>query len=152
MVGRVARGVHRLDGPILALDDVAVLDGDIRPEVEICAFLDLRHVAVAAMRAVAVGRGVGLGLEQAHRRRMVAMGVGYQDMRHRLTLQRVQQRRHVLFVQWAGVDHCDLAAADDVGAGALEGEGAGILRHDPADHRRQDRNAAVGEIQFAIEG
>ncbi len=56
MVGGVARRVHRLDGPVLAFDDVAVLDGDIRAEIEIRAFLDLRHVAVAAMRAVSVAR------------------------------------------------------------------------------------------------
>ena len=35
----------------------------------------------------------------------------------------------------AGVDHCNLAIADHVGAGTSEREGAGVARHDAADPR-----------------
>ena len=36
----------------------------------------------------------------------------------------------------AGIDHRDLAIADDIGAGAAEGERAGIARDDAADAGR----------------
>src|SRR5262249_3605135 len=51
----------------------------------------------------------------------------------------------------AGVDYGHLAAADDMGAGAGEGERAGVLRHHPADPRRDGLGAAVAERHGAHE-
>jgi hypothetical protein len=67
---------------------------------------------------------------------MVAMGVGDDDMRHPLPLHSVEDRLDVGRVVRTGVDHRHLAHADDVRAGAMKGEGAGIARDHAADQRR----------------
>ena len=54
-----------------------------------------------AMRPLAVGRGAGRGLDPRRRRRMVAMGVGDEDVRHRLAAHRIEQRRDMRLVERA---------------------------------------------------
>src|ERR1044071_2174761 len=48
-----------------------------------------------------------------------------------------------------GIDDRDLALPDHIGAGALEGERAGVLRDDPADPRRHRFEPAVFESDLA---
>ncbi len=52
----------------------------------------------------------------------------------------------------AGIDHGDLALADDVNAGAEIGEGSGILRDDATNTRARLGDAAVFELKVADEG
>ena len=49
----------------------------------------------------------------------------------------------------ARVDHGDLALADDVGAGAQIGEGAGIVGHHPSDQGRDLITDSVFEFDLA---
>ena len=83
---------------------------------------------------------------------MVAMGVGDEDMGDPLVGEARQQCRDMLFELGAGIDHRDLALADDIGAGALEGERARIARDDAADPRRHPLEPAVFEREFAAIG
>ena len=50
-----------------------------------------------------------------HRRRMIAVGVGDEDMGHGLAAHGVEQRGDVGLVERPRIDDRDLAAADDVG-------------------------------------
>jgi hypothetical protein len=52
--------------------------------------------------------------------------MGDQDVAHRLALQRRQQGLQVAGQVRAGIDHRHLSRADDIGAGAGEGERPGI--------------------------
>src|SRR3546814_5177975 len=83
MVRGMTRRMHRLEGPALAPHDVAVAQDVVGSEIMIAALLDLGSAPLAAMRAVAVGRGARRRLEGRCGRGMVEMGVGAQDMRHR---------------------------------------------------------------------
>jgi hypothetical protein len=57
----------------------------------------------------------------------------------------------VLLVR-ARIDDRHLTVADDVGAGALEGEGAGIVGDHPADQRRHLHRRPVVELEVLDEG
>ena len=46
------------------------------------------------------------------------------------------------------IDDRDAAVAHDIGAGAVEGERAGITRDDPADHRGDGRHHAIFEFEL----
>ncbi len=50
---------------------------------------------------------------------------------------------------WAGVDYRNLAAADHVGAGTSECEGARVARHDATDPRCDRLQPAVFERELA---
>ena len=63
-----------------------------------------------------------------------------------------QDRLEMVVHVGAGVDHRDLAVADDVGAGAHEGERAGVVGHDTTDQRRQTIAGAVVEGDVPNEG
>ena len=80
------------------------------------------------------------------------MGVGDDDMGHRLAAHRVEQRIDVPLVERAGIDDRDLAAPDDVAQRPLEGERARIVDED-APHARHDLlDDAGSEIEGAVEG
>ena len=56
---------------------------------------------------------------------MIPVRVGDEDMRHRLAAHGAQHGIDVVLEVGTGIDDAHLAMADDVGAGALEGEYAG---------------------------
>ena len=109
--------------------------------------------AARAVRAIAIGRA-------RRSPRFTAAAAGEWSrcvwvMRMCVTVsprERLEQRLDMLGEVGAGIDHRDLAVADDVGAGALEGEGAGVARDDAADQRRQRLGDAVLEGEVAAEG
>ena len=74
---------------------------------------------------------------------MVAVGVDDDDMRDRLAAHGREQPRDMGRRVRAGIDDRDPAAADDVAAGAGEGERAGIAGDEPA-HQRAHRDARAG--------
>ena len=151
VVGGVPRRVHGLQRPARAGDDRPVREAMIRREVPVRPLLG-GGPAAAAVRAVAVGRRAGRGLQAAGRGRVVDMGVGDDEMGHGLSAHRVEHGIDVLGQVGAGVDDGDGAAPDDVGAGAVEGEDARIARDHPADRRRDLRRFAVGEVELPDEG
>src|SRR6266404_7482040 len=85
VVRGVTRCVDRFETPTIARDLVPVLQGYIGHEVPVAAFLDGGVAPLAAgMGAEAVGRSTGRRLQRLRRRRMVAVGVGDQDVGHPL--------------------------------------------------------------------
>src|SRR5207248_5805478 len=106
----------------------------------------------AGMWPKAVGRRAGRFLQGLGGRRMVAMGMGDQDMGDLLVGEARQQCRDVLRELGAGVDDRHLTFADDIGAGALERERPGVARDDTADPRRDGFEPAVFEDNLAAKG
>ena len=132
MIGGVARRRHRFQRPAGAFDGVAMLHFDVRPEVAVGAGFRIVLLALearprGAMRALGINRGAGGGLDPRGVRRMIAVGVGDEDMRHGLAAHRVEQRRRMGLIIRAGIDDRDLAGADDVTDRAGEGERARIV-------------------------
>src|SRR3546814_9309904 len=107
MVRGMTRRMHRLEGPALAPHDVAVAQDVVGSEIMIAALLDLGSAPVAAMRAVAVGRGARRRLEGRCGRGMVEMGVGDQDMRHRFARDGFEQRRAMRVMERTGIDRSE---------------------------------------------
>src|SRR6516165_129094 len=129
VVRGVAGGVDRLETPTLPGDDIAIAHRHIRSEIPVPAFFDPGLAAPASgMRAVTPDRRTRRRLQCCGRRRMVAMRVSDQDVRHTLRRETGEQGLHMLGEVGAWVDHRNLAAADHVGAGAPEGEWAGVAR------------------------
>ena len=120
-------------------DLVAVAQDDIGDEIPVAAFLAAGLAAPSAgMRPEAVGRRAGRLFQRLRRRRMVAVGVGDEDMGDLLAGEARQQRRDMLGKVGAGIDDRDLALADDIGAGALKVNGPGLratMRRMPGRHR-----------------
>src|SRR5438874_3472771 len=92
--------------------------------------------ALGAMRAYVQHLRAGRGLDGGHGRRMVAMRMGDEDVRHGLTAHGIEQRRDVLWIVRAGIDDRDLATPDDVADRSLEGERSWIVSDDAAHARR----------------
>ena len=162
MIGGVPRGRHRFQRPAGAFDGVAVLDLDVGPEVAVGAGFRIVLLALearprGAVRPLGIDRRAGRGLDPRGVRRMVVVGMGDQDMRHRLAAHGVQQRLGVRLVVRAGIDDRDLALADDVADRAGEGEGARIVAENPpharagfVDDTRFEREVTVERDVFVI--
>src|SRR5579875_3247824 len=87
----------------------------------------------------------------ARRRRMIAMGVGDEDVRDALVAEPGEQSLDMLGKIGAGIDHGDRAFADDIGAGALERERARVPRNDAAQPGRDALEPAVGDGKIAMQ-
>src|SRR6266487_4775422 len=102
------------------------------------------------MRTLGIDGSAGGGLDPRRVRRVVAVGMGDENMRHRLAAHGVEQRLGVRFVVGAGIDDRDLALADDVTDRAGEGERARIVAENAShagagfiDDTRLEREVAV---------
>ena len=137
MIGGVAGRRHRLEPPAVAFDDCRhCLHLDVGPEVAVGAGFRIVLLALearprGAMRPLGIDGGAGGGLDPRGVRRMVAMGVGDQDMRHGLAAHGIEQRCGMRLVVGTGIDDRDLALADDVAHRAGEGERARIVAEHP---------------------
>ena len=102
------------------------------------------------VRAFGQNQRAGRGLDRRHAGRMIAVGVGDENMRDGLAAHRIEQRRAVGGVLGTGIDDRDFAAADDVAHRALEGERARIVAQKPphAGHRLVD--AAGDELEILV--
>ncbi len=148
----MARGVDRLDPPARAGHPLAVAQGHIGNKVPIAPLLDPGLAALASgVWAVPISHRTGHRLQLCCRGRVVAMGVGDKDVGHPLARETGEQRLDVLGEIGAGVDDRDLAATDNIGSGAAEGEGAGVARDDAANPRRHRLEPAVFERELAAE-
>ncbi len=150
MVGGVAGGRDGFHGPAGTRDLAAAAEAHVGTEVVVVAGLHL-HLAgvlglVAGDRAAVDGRP-GRGLQRAGERGVVGVVVGDQDVGDALARHGLEDGVEVRRVVGARVNHRDLAAADDVGPRALEGEGPGVVGHHPADQRRDLVAGAVFELE-----
>ena len=153
----VAGRRHSFDGPALAAHHLPVLERDIGTEVAVGAGVERIMLADVqgprgSMRAFGIDRGVGCRLDGRHRRRMIAVGVGDENVRHRLVAHGREQRGDVGGIDRTGIDNRDAALADDVAERALEGERAGIVRHDAAYARHRFIDRVGREVEIFIEG
>ena len=83
---------------------------------------------------------------------MIAMRVGHEDMGDGFAAHRIEQRRDMRLVERTGIDDGDVALADDVGQGPLEGERARIVG-EHAPHAGRDLLHGVGrKVEALIEG
>src|SRR5262245_5791054 len=89
------------------------------------------------MRALGIDGRARRRLEGRHCRRMIAMRMGDENMRHRLATHGVEQRTNMSRIVRTGIDDRDFPAAEDVAHGSLEGKWTGVVGHDPpyARHR-----------------
>ena len=71
-------------------------------------------------------------LQRARGGRMIAVGVGDENMGDAFALRGGEQGRQMIGVFRTGVDHGHLASAHDIGAGSREGERRGIGRDNAA--------------------
>ena len=157
VIGGVAGGRHRFDGPALAAHHLTVLERDIGAEVAVGAGVERIMLADmqrprGAMRAFGIDGSAGRRLDRRHRRRMIAMGVGNENMRHRLVAHGRKQRGDMGGIARSGIDNCDAALADDIAERALEGERPRIVRHDAAYAGHRFIDGVGRELEIFIEG
>ena len=127
VVGGMARRRHRLQRPAVAGDGLAVLHLHVGTKIAVGAGLGRYFLALVirprgAMRALGIDRGAGGRLDPRGVRRMVAVGMGDENMRDGLAAHGVEQRGCVGLVIGTGIDDRDIASADDVAHRAGEGE------------------------------
>jgi len=138
VVAGMARRGDRLDGPALALEGPAIADADIGHEAAVVAgfHLDVAVSPEGALYRAAVGHSPGQSLQRPGQRRMVQVVVGDEDVGDPLTFGGLQDRLQVIVQVRTRIDDGDrVTAADDVGAGAQEGERPRIVGHHAADQR-----------------
>ena len=104
-----------------------------------------------AVRTLRQRDGAGRRLDGSRGGRMVAMGVGDEDVRHGLAAHRIEQRRDMGFVVRAGIDDRHLAAADDVAHRPLEGERARVVAQQAAHARRDLLDPAGRQVEALVE-
>ena len=81
-------------------------------------------------------RRFGIVLERYDCIGVVAMRMGNQDVADPLTLRRLGNSFQMRLVIRAGIDHGDIAPANQIRVRAFERKGSGIVRHDAAHTRR----------------
>ncbi len=138
--------------PAVAADHLAVGERAVGPEVGVVGGFEPRPVADmqrarGAMRAFGQNQRAGRRLDRRHAGRMVAVGVGDENMRDGLAAHRVEQRRAVHGIVGAGIDDGDFAAADDVAHRALEGERARIVAQTAAARRASARRRVRARVR-----
>ena len=157
MVRGMARRINRLQGPALGIQDIGIVGQGVGHVIRIGLFVRdgaVRGLAYAAMavRAAAPDMGIRLRLQRRRARGMVAMGMGDDDVADAFAIQRRYQGLEMFVDLRSRVDHRYLALADDEGAGAVDGEIAGIAGDDAAHQRRHLVDHAVFEGEVAHEG
>ena len=83
---------------------------------------------------------------------MIAVGMGDENMRHRLAAHGVEQRTDMRGIVGTGIDDRDVAAAEDVADGSLERERTRVIGHDPSHARHRLVDRVRREIEFLVEG
>ena len=109
--------------------------------------LGMRHMRAAADDFCAGGVLQGTG-----GRRMVAMGMGDHDEIDGFTAHRREEGGDVGIVVGARIEDGDVTVADDVAAGAGEGERPGIGGDHPAHERREPAQFAGRRRRRPVEG
>ena len=156
MIGGVAGRRHRLHGPAVAADRIAILERGVGTKVHVGRGVEPARVADVQrarqpVRPFGKNRGAGRGLDLRHGGRMVAMGVRDENVGHGLAAHRIEQRSHMGVVVRAGIDDRDFAAPEDVAHRALESERPRVVGDD-CPHIRRHLFGGVGhKIERLIE-
>jgi len=137
MIGGVAGRRHAFQFEAVAGNLHAVMDDDIGSEIMIVRFIHRPFLRTAkARRGDAIDFRIAPHLQRGSGWRMIAVGMGHQDLADLARAQRALQGVYVLRQRRAGIDHRDLAArAHQVNPGAFEREGTGVGRQ----HTRHTR-------------
>ena len=152
VVGGVAGRVDGLDGDIGAGDRLTVLQPDVGTEGVIARRVELEPGGPAGgVRTKANRDGAGQGLEPCSERRVVAMGVGDEDVRNGPLADSGEERFEMCIVVRTGIDDGEFAHSHDEGRRAGEGEWAWIGADDAGDERRDLLRDAVRRIEIAVE-
>ena len=156
VVGGVSRRGQRFKRPAVAAHGLAIGERDVGAEIHVGGSVEAARLADMQrpgepVRAFGENFCAGRRLDLGHRRRMVAMGVGDEDVRHGLAAHRIEQRRDMGVVVRAGIEDRHLAAADDVADRALEGERARIVGGHRAHQRRHLFHRVGLEIERLVE-
>src|SRR5579872_2800850 len=107
-------------------------------------FSIMTDVVTTSVRAKAEGRCAGCSLQGCRRRRVVAVGMSYEDVGHGLGLKCREQCVNVILEQRPRIDHGNATPPDHVCAGPVERERAWIVSDDPANCWRQPLENPVG--------
>ncbi len=156
VVRRVARRRDGLQAPARTGDDFTVLQRHIGNEVAVGAGLGALGVADMqrtrrAVRTFGIGLRAGRRFDRRGGRRVIAMGMGDEDMRHGLAAHRVEQGVDMRLIRRSGIDDGDVAAPEDVADGAFEGEWAGIVGKQAPHAGRDFLGLAGREIEALVE-
>ena len=141
VIGGVAGRCHRFHRPAFAAHDLAVGERNVGTEIHVgggiepAGFADMQRPR-QPVRALREYLGAGRRLHLGRRRRMIAVGMGDENMGDGFAAHGIEQRRDMGVVVGAGIEDRDLAAADDVAHRTLEGERARIIGDDGAHARR----------------
>jgi hypothetical protein len=135
MIGGVAGRGDGLQPKAFAFDDVTIPELDVGAKIAVGAGFRIVLFALearprGAVRALGVDRRAGGGLDPRGVRRVVAVGVGDENMRHGLAPDGTEQRPGMRLVVGAGIDDGDITLAHDVAHRAGEGERARIVAED----------------------
>ena len=156
VVGGMPRRRHRFEREAVALEYIAVGERDVGDKFPVAAFEPRRFANMQrprrAMRPFAVGFCASGRLDARRRRRMVAMGVGDEDMRHRLPSHRIEERGDMRLIERPRIDEGDLAAADDVADRPLERHRPRIVAHDAPQTGAHLLDEAGPQVEIFVEG
>ena len=157
VIAGVARRRHRFERPAVAAHRLAIGERYVRAKVhvgrcvETVGLADMKRPR-GAMRALRVNFCPGRRFDFRHCRRMIAMGMGDEDVADGFAAHRVKQRRDMGVVVGAGIEDGDFAAADDVAHRALEGERPRIIGDHRAHAGRHVAHRVGCEIERLVEG
>lgn len=155
MVRRMAWRINRVQGPSIALDRVPVAYFLFWFETLVDESLagKARRAGTAGFACLSIGidRRTGSRLESIDPVGMVTVGVGQQDMRDRCAANRIHDGFQVSIVVGTRIHDRDVSVAQDEGVGALEGEGARIVRDHAPDAGRHFMGHAIVEIHRPFE-
>ena len=157
VIGGVAGRRHRFQRPAVAAHHLAVGKRDIGTEIHVgrriepTGLADMQRTG-QPVRPLRVDCRAGRRLDLRHRRRMIAMSVGDENMGDGLVAHGIEQRSDMGVVIGAGIEDRHFAAADDVAHRALEGERARIVGHHGADAGRHLACGVGLEIERFVEG
>ena len=106
------------------------------------------HLA-RAMRTVAVGFCVRKFSQQGTTRRVVHVGVGYQNMADTFAGQCCDHVADVFRISRTGVDDGDVLRTEDVGPGTMKGERTGVPGNHPTNAGRNRFRTTIFEAEFS---
>ncbi len=141
VIGGVAGRRHRFERPAVARHHLAVGERDIGPEIHVGRSIEPPGLADMQrprqpVRALGEHFCAGRRLDLRHRRRVIAMRMGDENVGDGFVAHGIEQRRHMGVVVRPRIEDRHFAAADDVAHRALEGERARIVGQHRADARR----------------
>ena len=154
----MARRGDGLDGEARSLKPLAVTEHRVGRVVAVVRGIEALGPVPLRCERLGADDARARSLPQPVRKRtVIAMGMGDEDRLDLFALDRGEDRREMGSVSRARIDDRDRAVADDIGAGAVEGEGRGVRRDEAAHKRGEPGQGAWGrlpgvgeEIRFAL--